>query len=339
MRWSLTTMDNAAVERAYRPAALRAVQEFPVRADRLCLVHMAENVTFRAFDPRSVSSYVLRLHRPGYHDVAELSSEHTWLRALADAGISVPTPIRACDGREYVPVRIPQTGETRYAGLAHWIEGQIAAEVLTDGPALKRYGADLGALMASMHNQASSWSPPARFRRQWLDADGLVGPDPFWGRFWEHESLSPGERRLLIDTRDAIHAALQRYGRDPQTFSMIHADQHQDNLLMHGEDLTLIDFDDAGFGWHQYDIAVALFHAEMSWTDRADFEAAFLNSYRATRAIADEDMALVPMFRLVRGMALIGWKAERPEVEWLAGRFDRLREGVLATCDGFEAPC
>jgi Ser/Thr protein kinase RdoA (MazF antagonist) len=332
-------MDNASAERVYLPAALRAVQEFPVRADRLCLVHMAENVTFRVLDTRSGTSYVLRLHRPGYHDAAELSSEHVWLRALADAGISVPTPIQACDGREYVPVHIPQTGETRYAGLAYWIDGQIVAEVLTDGPALKRYGADLGALMASMHNQASSWSPPATFRRQWLDADGLVGPDPFWGRFWEHGALSPGERSLLTGTRDAIHAALRRHGCDPQTFSMIHADQHQDNLLMHGEELTLIDFDDAGFGWHQYDIAVALFHAEMSWTDRTDFEAAFLSSYRAVRPIGDEEMTLVPMFRLVRGMALIGWKAERPEVEWVAGRFDRLMAGVLAGCDGFETPC
>jgi Ser/Thr protein kinase RdoA (MazF antagonist) len=331
-------MDDGA-GRIYLPAALQVLTEFPIRADRLSLVQVAENVTFRAFDTQGDTSYVLRLHRPGYHDVAELSSEHVWLRALADAGIAVPTPIQACDGREYVPVRIPRTGETRYAGLTYWIAGQIAGEVLKDGPDLKRYGAQVGSLMASMHNQASSWSPPAGFRRQWLDADGLVGPDPFWGRFWEHESLTPGERRQLLAARDAIHAALSRYGRDPQTFSVIHADQHQDNLLVHGEDLTVIDFDDAGFGWHQYDIAVALYHAELNWTDLADFEASFLENYRAVRAITDEDLALVPMFRLVRSMALIGWKAERPEVEWPAGRFDRIKASALAMCDGFEAPC
>lgn len=332
-------MDNAAAERFYLPAALQALEEFPIRADRLCLVHVAENVTFRVFDAQSDVSYVLRLHRPGYHDLAELTSEHVWLRALTDAGIAVPTPIRASGGREYVPVRLPSAGEMRYAGLTYWIEGEIAGEVLRDGPALESYGGQLGSLMASMHNQASGWSPPTGFRRQSLDADGLLGPDPFWGRFWEHESLTPCERRLLLVSREAIHSALNRYGCDPRTFSMIHADLHQGNLLMRGDDLTLIDFDDAGFGWHQYDIAVAQFHAEMTWIDLADFETAFLKSYRAARPMTDEDLALVPMFRLVRGMALIGWKAHRPEVEWPAGRFDRLRASVLAMCEKFEAPC
>ena len=42
-------MDDAA-GRIYLPAALQVLAEFPVRADRLCLVHVAENVTFRAFD-------------------------------------------------------------------------------------------------------------------------------------------------------------------------------------------------------------------------------------------------------------------------------------------------
>jgi Ser/Thr protein kinase RdoA (MazF antagonist) len=322
----------------YLQSAFRVLAEFPVSADRLCLVTVAENVTFRAVDAGG-TSYVLRLHRPGYHDVAELCSEHVWLRALADAGIAVPTPIRARDGREYVPVCIPRTGETRYAGLTYWIDGEIAGEVLKDGPDLKRYGAQLGSLMASMHNQASSWSPPAGFRRQWLDADGLVGPEPFWGCFWEHESLTPGERRQLLVTRDAIHASLGRYGRDPRTFSMIHADLHQDNLLLHGEHLAVIDFDDAGFGWHQYDIAVALYHAELNWTELVDFEAAFLENYRAVRSISDEGLALVPMFRLVRSMALIGWKAARPEVDWPAGMFDRIKASALAMCDEFEAPC
>src|SRR4029077_15427119 len=153
-------------------------------------------------------------------------------------------------------------GETRYTGLTRWIEGEIVAEVLQrtdDGRGVEQYFAQLGSIMASLHNQASGWSVPATFTRHAFDADGLMGDSPFWGRFWEHDALSDEERRILLATRDLVRGALERYGRDSSMFSMIHADLHQHNVLVDGERLTVIDFDDAGFGWHQYDIAVALY--------------------------------------------------------------------------------
>lgn len=320
-------------------AALRALREFPIRAKRLYVVASAENVAFRVFADRKNASYLLRLHRPGYHDLSELNSERVWVRALGAVGIAVPSPICAQDGREYVPVYVPTTGETRYASLAQWQEGELAAKVLKERDGVEHYAARLGSLMASMHNQASRWVPPGDFKRRLLDGDGLMGPDPFWGRFWEEETLTSDERHLLVDTRDAIRGALCRYGCDPITFSMIHADMHQSNVLVHGDHLTVIDFDDASFGWHQYDIAVALFDAEQRRTNLAKFENAFLGSYRSVRVVTNEALALLPMFRLVRGMALIGWKHQRPEVEWPEGKLERIKITVLKQCRELEVPC
>ncbi len=130
---------------------------------------------------------------------------------------------------------------------------------------------------------------------------------------------------------------LERYGRDPATFSMIHADLHHHNVLVDGERLTVIDFDDAGFGWHQYDIAVALYHSQAT-SNVAAVERAFVDGYRAKRAISDEALALVPMFQLIRGVAIIGWKHLRPEVEWPDGMFDRIKAGVMSGCATFEPP-
>ena len=59
----------------------------------------------------------------------------------------------------------------------------------------------LGAITAAMHNQASAWQPPPGFKRHALDSDGLMGMTPHWGEFWEHRSLTSGERRLLLDAR------------------------------------------------------------------------------------------------------------------------------------------
>ena len=55
-------------------------------------------------------------------------------------------------------------------------------------------------LIASMHNQASTWAVPVGFRRHALDADGLMGDAPFWGPFWDHPGFTADERTLVLAT-------------------------------------------------------------------------------------------------------------------------------------------
>ena len=99
---------------------------------------------------------------------------------------------------------VPGTGERRFAGLARWTTGRVLAEVLretTDTAIAQRHFAQLGALTASLHDQAATWQPPATFTRHALDADGFMGNTPHWGPFWDHPALSAAERRLMLDTR------------------------------------------------------------------------------------------------------------------------------------------
>ena len=201
-------MDKEAIGRTFTPAARAALEAFPIEAGDLTLVSLAENVTFKVADRRDGSAYVLRLHRPGYHTLDELVAERAWIRALAEAGIDVPNAVSARDGRDYVPVTIPATGEQRFVGMARWTEGRLLSDVLaetSDNRVIEDYFAQLGALTAAMHNQASTWRPPTGFRRHALDSDGLMGQAPHWGPFWEHRSLSAGERSLLLEMRARLH--------------------------------------------------------------------------------------------------------------------------------------
>lgn len=339
-------MDKEVAARVYTPAALEALRSFPIDATELELVSVSENVTFRVRDANDAATYVLRLHRPGYHSLDELIAERVWIRALGDAGIAVPPPLAATDGREYVNVAIDGTGERRFAGVARWTEGTVLADALRHTKSVgeaEGYFEQLGGIAAAMHNQASAWDMPADFKRHALDADGLMGEAPFWGRFWEHPNLSSGERSLLSDTRLRVRAALDRLGRDRQTFSVIHADLHAGNVLVDGDRLTVIDFDDSGFGWHHYDAAVAMFHFQA----RDGFEAiqrGFVRGYRAKRYISDaalasdDALALIPMFLMIRGMAVIGWISQRPELD-TSEYLQWLREHVCAQCAAFEPPC
>jgi Ser/Thr protein kinase RdoA (MazF antagonist) len=196
------------------------------------------------------------------------------------------------------------------------MEGELLGDVVareTDSAANARHFAHLGAIMAAMHNQATVWTPPAQFQRHALDADGLMGPEPFWGPFWDHRIFSAAERDVLLGKRDRLHASLTRYGKPARAFSLIHADPHPRNVLIDGARAAVIDFDDSGFGWHRYDLAVAL----VAYQDHPDFimfRDACIAGYRSVRAISDADLALLPMFLLIRDMAQVGWFHQRPEL-------------------------
>ena len=219
-------MADGVTAETFTPAAREALKAFPIEPDALELVSLSENVTYRVVDRRDGVAYALRLHRPWYHTLDELISERAWIRALADAGIAVQVPVRTRDGQEYASVTIPATGERRFAGLARWTTGRVLAEVLretTDSRIAEHHFAQLGALTASLHDQAATWQPPAAFTRHALDANGFMGEPPHWGPFWDHQGAV--RRRAPADARHAgapacsaraARAAALRLQHDPR---------------------------------------------------------------------------------------------------------------------------
>ena len=93
-------------------------------------------------------------------------------------------------------------------------------------------------------------------RRRW-DIDGLLGEDPLWGRFWEVSSLTPNQKAIFGEARKVLRRLRWPFG-EPDRFGLIHSDLHLGNIMCSGDELTIIDFDDAGYGWFAHEIAVAL---------------------------------------------------------------------------------
>lgn len=317
-------------------AARRVVSAWDLAVTSIERVSISENIVFRV-RARDGGAYVLRLHRPGYHTLAALRSEQAWTAALRQAGVDVPVVVKTRRGGGYA--RVALDGEARYAGMLEWVDGapmgSFIDEALRAGKlsvACERFAA-LGAIMAAIHNHATAWPLPEGFVRHALDADGFVGERPFWGRFWESPRLCAAERARLAALRSRIADILRGFEKSPRTYSLLHADLHPGNIIVagNGKDLHVIDFDDAGFGWHAYEFAVAL-HGYQEHRAFADFLAALTRGYRTIRPFADDVLAQVPLFLLVRSLASIGWTAARPEHE-RGGRTATLMALVERTAD------
>ena len=278
----------------------------------LKFISQSENIVFKVRSMQQ-EEFVLRLHRPGYNSLAELKSERVWTAALNDAGISAPVGVPSTTGEPFVQI------EERYAGMLRWSAGttlQPEFYATKDPDTRNQHLEQLGRLIARLHEQAIEWAPPQDFERRHLNTDGLVGETPSWGRFWEVPEVDRAVRDRLSHLREALQLRLSEYetqAKATQQFSLIHADLHLGNVIRAGDTLHIIDFDDAAFGFHAFDLAVAIneFQTLPEYDEIAD---ALITGYSTVRPSHAETMrAWLPAFHVVRTCSILGWLHDRPE--------------------------
>lgn len=282
------------------------------------LIKRRENAVFRIVDTDG-NAYAMRIHREGYHSGKALRSELQWMSALRLSGIDVPTIVPATDGHPFVMAHVDGLRAPRQVDLLEWIDGRPLGT--SEGGLgnnlhdIERIYRTVGSIAARLHNQATGWPLPDGFERHRWDLEGLVGEQPVWGRFWDLAALTAHERDLLIRARDRVRCELRAIVErtDGQhRFGLIHADFVPENLLLSAAGaVRLIDFDDAGFGWHLFELATALYFIQ----DDPHHEAAkagLVEGYRAHRDLPDALLEQLPVFMTARGFTYLGWAHTRP---------------------------
>jgi Ser/Thr protein kinase RdoA (MazF antagonist) len=314
-------IETSAAERLHS-LALAALARWPLEPARVEPLKVRENAVY-AVHTADGGRVVLRIHRRGYHSDEALRSETLWLDALRADGIEVPRALPSRAGRTFEVIE--DADGPRQVDVFEWIDGRqlgsVDQSLAADTATIRSVYATVGALAARIHAQANAWRPPAGFHRHAWDREGLGGERPFWGRFWELETLRPAERRLLERLRGALDAELRRFGTAPDRFGLIHADLVPENVLVDGERVRVIDFDDAGFGWNLFEIATTLYFIRREpFYDVA--REALVSGYRRHRPLPDEVLALLPAFLAARGTTYLGWIHTRrgePAAEELIG--------------------
>ncbi len=305
----------------------RALPAYDLPEDTpLTLLNRSENETWRAGD------LILRLHREGYHTRPEIASELAWLTALQNLpGLNTTRPIPGAQG-------LVAEIDRRYIVAFAPIEGQE----LQPGDDLARWFAPLGEITARLHLHARQWIPPQGFTRKRWDVDTILGPDPHWGHWRQAQGLDPQGAALLARATAALADRLRAYGTGPEVFGLIHADLRLANLMVNGDRLTAIDFDDCGFGWWAYDLAAALSFIETDPRLPA-LIAAWVQGYTRIARLRPEDRAMIPSLVFLRRVLLTAWLSTRADSDtavamggpvYTAGTLD-LADGYLT--DGLSA--
>lgn len=262
----------------------------------LRLIRNRENAVFEVVLPGCARG-ALRLHRQGYQSDAAIQSELWWCAELAARGVAVPAALPARDGGLLV-----RLAGGRYASVVAWLEGEPLGEAgvpyALPLPVLLDRHVRLGRLVRQVQEETAGLALPADFTRPRWDRDGLVGEAPFWGRFWDHPAASPDQRAVLMAAREALAGFLKG---DVQP---IHADVLRENVLVNDRSLSLIDFDDAGWGYPLYDLGTCL--------SQNLYEPAFLDIRAALmEGFGTADTAAVDMMTLARTCASVGWTMPR----------------------------
>lgn len=296
-------------------AAFASLAHWSLDGAQLELIKFRENAVFAVIT--ADKKMALRVHRLGYHSNAALQSELQWMRALTGSGITTPVVVPAQDGALFIEQALVGIAAMVQVDLFEWIEGEQLGSVeegVTDTDGVSRSYYSIGELAAKVHNQSSGWQLPPGFTRHAWDEHGLAGEEPLWGRFWEINHATDQQRRLLIKGRDLVLKALAELPKTRKDYGMIHADLVTENVMVNDGAVKLIDFDDAGFGWHMFEIATALYFIidEPYYQTAHD---ALLTGYRKHRKLSDEQLEQLPLFFLARAFTYVGWVHTRPETQ------------------------
>ncbi len=303
------------------------------------LINHRENAVFevRLRDGRRAA---LRLHRSLYRTAAEILAELQWTEALCAAGFAAPRPIPTLGGDRIAAAEAGRDGEQILATLIAWVDGRpIGAgdQPLSGRPEEQcTLFRELGETLARLHNATDTLGMPNSLARPRWDREALTGEEPLWGRYWEHPRLGTRDRATILAARKQARQELE--GWADADFGLIHADALRENVFRTAEGLVLIDYDDCGFGYRLYDLAVALSQG----FDRPElplWRQALAQGYGTLRPLSPRALTLLPMFEMLRAFASLGWTQPRlsagdPKTAAYMNRAVQLAERYLAGSQG-----
>jgi Ser/Thr protein kinase RdoA (MazF antagonist) len=245
--------------------------------------------------------YALRIHAMA--DSQAIASEMTWLAALNnEAGLPVPAPVSTLGGRLLATIVTPGLPQGRVVSLLHWLNGRKIQKGLRP-----EHLTALGQVVAKLHVFSAGWQPPAGFSRPtWAWNEQLGGSLFEYSRAELVESMPVPFQEPFEIVSQRARQVMEQLGTGPDAYGLIHADLYPENVLFKAGKACPIDFEDCGYGYWIWDIAVAL----CTWAWGKDWERmrdAFHSGYCRFRTLPEAQWEMLDLFVATQFATMVLW--------------------------------
>jgi len=285
---------------------------------QLTFLGQSQNATFRVETPTG-DKFLLRLHvgieiaSDGSDDIwrkpSVIESELLWLNAIANqTNLTVPQPVQNNLGEWSTSFTSAEFEYPISCSLLRWVEGEHL-----EGEPTAQQVRQLGMLMAQLHQHASNWSLPPGFDRPSHDVEQLKSAISQLGVLVQNGTISTDDYQVFQKATAQVQEFMPTLQQTPDTWGLIHADLHQGNYVLYGEEVRPIDFSRCGFGFYLYDIGESVGDIE------ASLRLHFFEGYASVRALPADYQRIVEAFFIgatVENFAFLGAKPQ--EHEWLS---------------------
>ena len=281
--------------------SLEILSRYPIDVKSAVSINYEYNATLK-IETSDGQLFALRINTNSPRTPENLMAEIAFVRLIAaDGRVRVPQPIENTDGAFYTSVFHEHSQRTFHCVLYSWIEG----EELEDEPADDQLKA-MGVAMATMHLVAPTFEFPHGATLPTFD-------DPLW---WTEDFLLSEKSVLDASAKDLISRALMAIKEGVNKFYLsatpmiIHADLHGGNVLWNQDNLSVIDFDDCGFGLPIQDFATALYYF-----DTPEQDSAFKEGYKSVAPLPECSQREMKMFFLQRRIILLNYLYETSNLD------------------------
>ncbi|MBO1001662.1 phosphotransferase enzyme family protein [Pseudogracilibacillus auburnensis] len=298
--------------KVFNEVAAHGINTYPALTQEveIKLINYSENATYLVTDPKTEMKHILRVSRPNYHTKVEIESELKWLKSIHDSSpLSVPMPIKGRNNEYIHSVRLKNDPQEYYCTLFTYLEGKEPDE--SKESELINQFENLGEVTAQLHEHSIlNHNTFKRKNRLTWDYENILGDRPKWARWQDGKGITPERKELFEVVSKTIKSRLETFGKTRDRFGLIHADLRLANLLVDKDQISVIDFDDCGFGWYLFDLGTSLSFIE----DKLyvpDLVESWMKGYRKVRALTPEEVEEIPTFIMMRRLQLISWVGSR----------------------------
>ena len=272
----------------------------------VALLTYSENATFTV--QGNGEKRVFRVYRPLYHSNDEILAELQFMQRVEQQGNIILPHIYKTLNDEYF-LSINADGFDWRMVCFSFIEG-IEPKISDNLP---QWFEKLGGLAAQLHQITKNWPHvpqddahrQSRFTRKNWTYQTMIGQNAYWGN-WRAARLDDKGKALLEICDARLKKACEEIEEKGTKLALLHADLRLANLLICGNDLAIIDFDDCGFSWLGLDFANAISFIEHE-PIIDELQDQWLNGYAKISEPDKNMIESLPHLIMMRRVQLTAW--------------------------------